>query len=91
MSSAAPRQRVFLFLQGPHGPLFNRLGKMLRLAGAAVWRVGFNAGDRAFWLHPRSYIPYQGTAEAWKDTFVAILTDNNSVSVGSPLNLSARL
>ena len=33
--------RVFLFLQGPHGPFFHRLGRMLRLAGAEVWRVGF--------------------------------------------------
>ena len=35
--------RTFLFLQGPHGPFFQRLGKMLRAAGADVWRVGFNA------------------------------------------------
>ena len=53
--AAAPRQdRVFLFLQGPHGPFFHALGRMLREAGATVWRVGFNAGDRAFWVQPRS-------------------------------------
>ena len=28
---------VFLFLQGPHGPFFHRLGKMLTAAGAAVY------------------------------------------------------
>ena len=59
------KNRVFLFLQGPHGPFFHRLGKMLRLAGAEVWRVGFNAGDRAFWFHPKSYLPYRGTREDW--------------------------
>ena len=41
------RQKTFLFLQGPHGPFFHRLGKMLRAAGAEVWRVGFNAGEAA--------------------------------------------
>ncbi|WP_289080431.1 capsular biosynthesis protein [uncultured Sulfitobacter sp.] len=81
MNAAAPRERVFLFLQGPHGPFFNRLGKMLRLAGAQVWRVGFNAGDRAFWFHPRSYIPFRGTADTWKDTFVALLADKGVTDI----------
>lgn len=75
MNSAAPESRVFLFLQGPHGPFFNRLGKMLRLAGAEVWRVGFNAGDRAFWFHPSSYIPFRGKADEWRDSFVELLTE----------------
>ncbi|MEL7099213.1 MAG: capsule biosynthesis protein CapA [Pseudomonadota bacterium] len=69
MAAHAHKDRVFLFLQGPHGPFFHRLGVMLRRAGATVWRVGFNAGDRAFWFHPRSYIPYRGTAEDWPATF----------------------
>ena len=73
MNAAAPRERVFLFLQGPHGPFFNRLGKMLRLAGAQVWRVGFNAGDRAFWFHPRSYIPFRGQPEDWPETFTKLV------------------
>ncbi|MDE4131797.1 hypothetical protein PXK00_01650, partial [Phaeobacter sp. QD34_3] len=55
--------RRFLFLQGPHGPFFNGLGKMLRAAGCAVWRVGFNAGDSTFWRHRDSYIPYRGSPE----------------------------
>ena len=70
-----PDKRVFLFLQGPHGPFFNRLGKMLRLAGADVWRVGFNAGDRAFWFHPRSYIPFRGKAAEWLDTFRSLVAE----------------
>ena len=79
MTPHAPDQRVFLFLQGPHGPFFNRLGKMLRTAGADVWRVGFNAGDRAFWFHPRTYIPYRGTSDAWPETFQSLL-DEKSVT-----------
>ena len=79
MAPHAPDQRVFFFLQGPHGPFFDRLGKMLRTAGADVWRVGFNAGDRAFWFHPSSYIPYRGTADAWPETFQTLL-DEKSVT-----------
>ncbi|MGB5864126.1 MAG: capsule biosynthesis protein CapA [Sulfitobacter sp.] len=79
MAPRDPEHRVFLFLQGPHGPFFNRLGKMLRAAGADVWRVGFNAGDRAFWFHPRSYIPYRGTVADWAETLNALL-DQKSVT-----------
>ena len=81
MTSPAPDNRVFLFLQGPHGPFFNRLGKMLRLAGAEVWRVGFNAGDRAFWFHPASYLPYRGTVEDWPQTFERLLKEKRVTDV----------
>ncbi len=77
----AASDRVFLFLQGPHGPFFNRLGKMLRLTGASVWRVGFNAGDRAFWFHPRSYIPFRGTADLWRETFVGLLAQKGVTDI----------
>jgi capsular polysaccharide export protein len=79
MTTAPTHSRVFLFLQGPHGPFFNRLGKMLQLAGAQVWRVGFNAGDRAFWRHPKSYIAYRDPIDAWAATFGA-LVDEKSVT-----------
>jgi capsular polysaccharide export protein len=50
-----PDQRVFLFLQGPHGPFFWR-ARALRESGARTLRVGFNRGDRAFWPDRNSYI-----------------------------------
>jgi len=81
MSTTEPDKRVFLFLQGPHGPFFHRLGKMLRLAGAEVWRVGFNAGDRAFWFHPASYIPFHGAAGEWNDTFATLLNEKSVTDV----------
>ncbi|MEO0692372.1 MAG: capsular biosynthesis protein [Pseudomonadota bacterium] len=81
MTLTAPDTRVFLFLQGPHGPFFHRLGAMLRLAGATVWRVGFNAGDRAFWFHPASYIPYRGTAGDWPDTFTTLIADKDVTDI----------
>lgn len=72
---AAPPRRVFLFLQGPHGPFFHRLGAMLRRTGAEVWRVGFNAGDRAFWFHGESYLPFNGTPEDWPARIAALLAE----------------
>ncbi len=58
--------RRFLFLQGPHGPWFHHLGTHLRAAGAEVWRVGFNLGDRIFWRGP-GYIAFKGAPETWPD------------------------
>ena len=46
---------------------------MLRQAGAEVWRVGFNAGDRAFWFGNPGFIPFQGTLEEWPKTFAALV------------------
>ncbi|WP_245904657.1 capsule biosynthesis protein [Pseudoroseicyclus aestuarii] len=62
-----PASRQFLFLQGPHGPFFDRLGRALRAAGAGTWRVGFNGGDALFWHEPGSYIPYRGAPEDWPE------------------------
>ena len=66
--------RRFLFLQGPHGPFFHRLGNMLQSAGAEVWRIGFNRGDRAFWPTKTTFLPYHGTQEDWPDHITAVLT-----------------
>jgi capsular polysaccharide export protein len=68
-------QKVFLFLQGPHGPFFHRLARMVRHSGAKVWRVGFNAGDRLFWKDRASYIAYKGDAESWPDVFASIVEE----------------
>ena len=65
--------RRFLFLQGPHGPWFRQLAAMLRQAGAGVWRVGFNLGDRMFWPGPG----YIGFAHRTGADCVAV---DNSVS-----------
>ncbi len=65
--------RHFLFLQGPHGPFFWRLGKMLRAAGATVWRVGFNCGDQVFWPERASFLPFTDPQESWPDRFGEII------------------
>lgn len=73
----APDRR-FLFLQGPHGPWFHRLGRMLRAAGAEVWRVGFNLGDRAFWPGP-GYIAFDAPQDQWPAT-CARLIDQHQIT-----------
>ena len=73
--------RRFLFLQGPHGPFFHRLGKMLRAAGAQVWRVGFNRGDRAFWPSGDSFIPYRGTIADWPTALTALIADKSITDI----------
>ena len=67
-----PDKRRFLLLQGPHGPFFAQLGTMLRAAGAQVWRVGFNLGDRVFWPMA-GFIPYRGPQEDWPQACAALL------------------
>jgi capsular polysaccharide export protein len=73
MTGPGGEARVFLFLQGPHGPFFHRLGRMLRRTGAQVWRVGFNAGDRAFWPDGARYIAYRDAPGRWPETCRRIL------------------
>lgn len=77
MFSAAHRR--FLFLQGPHGPFFHRLGALLRDAGAEVWRVGFNRGDAAFWFRAPGFIPFTGQTSEWP-TRIADLLDDNQIT-----------
>ncbi len=60
-------QKIFLFLQGPHGPFFYRLAQMLRTAGHEVLRVGFNRGDEIFWPDRNSYTPYASKPESWPE------------------------
>ncbi len=69
------RNHTFLFLQGPHGPFFFRLGQMLRKAGATVWRVGFNAGDEAFAFGDPGFMRFPATAEAWQEWVTTLIRD----------------
>jgi capsular polysaccharide export protein len=76
MMRVSGEDRRFLFLQGPHGPFFHGLAKMLRAAGCTVYRVGFNRGDRAFWPDAASYIPYRSAAQDWPATIARLLADH---------------
>lgn len=67
--------RSFLFLQGPHGPFFGQLGRMLHAAGARVWRVGFNKGDEVFWPDSAGFIPYREPALHWPEAVAGLLDE----------------
>ncbi len=73
--------RRFLFLQGPHGPFFSRLGAALRKSGATVLRVGFNSGDQAFWRDHSSYIPFSSHSDDWPETFKGLLNAHQITDV----------
>ncbi|MEX0304667.1 MAG: capsule biosynthesis protein [Leisingera sp.] len=73
MPQHSEKHRSFLFLQGPHGPFFAALGRMLQAAGCEVARVGFNAGDQAFWRRKGSYIPFTGSHEDWPGVLAELL------------------
>ena len=66
-------KRTFLFLQGPHGPFFRLLADMVARSGAKVWRVGFNAGDEAFWRDSKCFIPFCDSLKNWPATFEEIV------------------
>lgn len=68
--------RRFLFLQGPHGIFFPRLGDALRRRGHAVQRINFNGGDRATWPTGATF---RGRAKGWPD-FVARLIERDRIS-----------
>ena len=81
MVISSSNDRVFLFLQGPHGPFFYKLGKMLRRSGASVWRVGFNAGDRVFWPQRANYIPFTAPQEDWPERLNEIVADKGITDI----------
>ncbi len=78
---AAEYNRKYLMLQGPHGPFFSRLGKMLSAAGCDVWRVGFSIGDRYFWHDKASYIPFYGPIDDWDAGLTEILEDRGITDI----------
>jgi capsular polysaccharide export protein len=57
--------RVFLFLQGPHGPFFRRLAGDLKRRGAVVRRIAFNAADEAEWCDAGPLDRFLGPGEAY--------------------------
>ena len=73
--------KVFLFLQGPHGPFFQRLARMVRHSGADVWRVGFNSGDRLFWQDRDRYVAYRGDAQGWPDFFKTLIAEKRVTDI----------
>jgi capsular polysaccharide export protein len=61
--------RVFLFLQGPHGKFFPELAAHLEETGAQCWRVAFNAGDAAGWRSDATLLRFTGQRGDWISQF----------------------
>lgn len=57
------RVRSFLFLQGPPGPLFYRLGKRLTAQGCLVYRINLSGGDLRDWPDPTAN--FRGRFSEW--------------------------
>ena len=56
-------RRVFLFLQGPPGPLFRRLADQMRSEGIPVHRINLSGGDRLDW--PDGAVDFKGRFSDW--------------------------
>ena len=67
------RDKRVLLLQGPVGPMFWRLSKLLHAAGAKVFKVNFNGGDLAF--YPLRSINYRGSLESWPQYLSGLLEE----------------
>lgn len=53
-----------LLLQGPNGPFFYRLCRVLRSFGSEVWKVNFNGGDDVFYRGD-NVIRFRGPMTVW--------------------------
>lgn len=81
MVKADGAERVFLFLQGPHGPFFQGLAEMLVRSGAQCWRIGFNAGDAFFWKDRATFLPFQDKQESWPAFYQSVLDDKGITDI----------
>lgn len=62
---ARAKSRVFLFLQGPHGPFFSTLSRELQRYGASCRKIGFTISDQLEWSDRKSYEAFRGHASEW--------------------------
>lgn len=62
--------RSFLFLQGPQGPFFQRLGAALAVDGHEVQRINFNGGDEYDWPDGMAY---REPSEDWPKDIGALI------------------
>lgn len=75
----APGARRFLFLQGPPGPFFRRLGGALTERGAVVHRINLSGGDARDW--PDGAKSYRGLMHDWPLFFDRFVQENGITDV----------
>ncbi len=66
--------RTHLFLQGPHGPFFRRLGRALTRRGDRVIRVNACGGDMVDWLLPHTRL-FRAKATIWSGWIARIMDE----------------
>lgn len=66
--------RVFLFLQGPPGPLFRLLGQAMAKRGVTVHRINICGGDVRDW--PDGAVNFRGRFSDWPAFFDRYLREN---------------
>jgi len=69
------KRRSFLFLQGPPGPFFRKLGKALAQKGHPVLRINFNGGDVLQWPG-RLTKNFPGLPQDWPEYLESIQKDH---------------
>ena len=67
-------QRAFVFLQGPPGPLFRRLGAAIADAGIPVHRINLSGGDHHDW--PDGAVDFRGRFSEWPVFFDKFLREH---------------
>jgi capsular polysaccharide export protein len=65
--------RAFVFLQGPPGPLFRRLGAAVAATGIPVYRINLSGGDQYDW--PDGAINFRGRFSEWPVFFDKFLRE----------------
>jgi capsular polysaccharide export protein len=68
------RERAFLLLQGPPGPLFRRLGSALAERGSTVYRINLSGGDRYDWADASH--EFRGSYSDWPVFFDKFLREH---------------
>ena len=71
--------RTFLFLQGPHGSYFARLGGALAARGHRVHRINLCGGDRHDWPGPA--VNYRGPIRGWPTFFDDFVVEHGVTDV----------
>ena len=86
-------ERTFLFLQGPPGPLFRRLGPAMAERGITVHRINLSGGDSRDWSH--GAVDFRGRFSEWPAFFDRYLRQHKITDIllfgdCRPYHISAR-
>ena len=72
--TAGTKDRAFVFLQGPPGPFFRKLGAEMARQGFIVHRINLSGGDRLDW--PDAAANFRGRFSEWPVFFDNFIREN---------------